>query len=842
MSSVINRCQSRFSRAAQCHGAQIALGLAPHFKCLQTMKTHVLKPMSATLSLMSLLVCCATSCVMRPIAESSGPAIGTMTSHAPVYAIQNLVQFAKPMCGTAADGDLFPGAVAPFGMIQWSPDTGTGQHYGGYAYEDSLIGGFSLDHLSGAGCNYGENFAFMPILGMVTISPNTSHTAFLTPFSHDQETAKPGYYAVTLGNGVKVELTATERSGFGRFTYPASGTATMVINASSSVNGTKQSAIQIHPAQHEITGWVVGGHFCGGPDEGTTYFCAIFNHPFGSYGIWSDATLTSGGTNGNGQASGAYVSFNLSSDRTVLVKTAISYVSITNARVNLETENPLSAFSSKDFDKAVAVASHIWNSCMNRIQVSGGTTAELETFYSMLYHVLLGPTICSDVNGEFRGYDCQVHRTMNHREQYANFSGWDIYRSECQLLAMLVPWRASDMAQSLLVDYQQGGAFPRWGVPNEDSGVMMGDPAAPIIADFYAFGAANFDTSAALSGLLRAATDPTVWAPRTGTHERDALADYLKLGYVPEHQTGGYGNVSMTLEYDSADFALSQFAKALGDEADNTMLLRQAQNWENLFNPQTGYIQMRRRDGSWAPGFIDNVESYDSHQAYVEGTAAQYVWMVPFNLKGLAAMMGGPEITAKRLDVFFTRLNDGTDSRYAYLGNEPCLETPWEYCFWGRPYETQKVVRQAITQLFSSAPHGYPGNDDLGEMSSWYVLGALGMYPELPGSDVLVLGSPLFQQAVLHLQSGDVTILGSGAADYAPYVQSLTVNGQTWNKPWIHFHDIVRGGRLIYTLGTTPAADWGSSPLDAPPSFTVVSDPDRRSILSITRGENLVSN
>jgi predicted alpha-1,2-mannosidase len=392
---------------------------------------------------------------------------------------------------------------------------------------------------------------------------------------------------------------------------------------------------------------------------------------------------------------------------------------------------------------------------------------------------------------------------------------------------MLSPKVASDVAQSLLVDYQQGGAFPRWGVPNEDSGVMMGDPAAPITAGFYAFGATNFDAHAALAGLVRAATDSSVRAPRTGTYERDALADYLKLGYVPENQQGGYGNVSMTLEYASADFALSQFAQALGDDADSATLLRHAQNWTNLFNPETGYLQMRRRDGSWVPGFKDNVGDYDGDQAYVEGTAAQYVWMVPFNLNGLATMMGGPEVAAKQLDVFFTRLNAGTDSQYAYLGNEPCLETPWEYCFWGRPYETQKVVGQAMTQLFSSAPHGYPGNDDLGEMSSWYVFGALGMYPELPGSDVLVLGSPLFPKAVLHLQNGDVTILGQGAAANAPYVQSLSVNGQTWNKPWIRFRDIARGGKLIYTLGTRPDTDWGINPTNAPPSFTSESDSHR---------------
>jgi predicted alpha-1,2-mannosidase len=782
------------------------------------MKTNILKPITpTTFGLITLLACSVTSCVEQPHAELGNPQFGLTESHN--YPIENLVQYANPLCGTAADGDLYPGATAPFGMIQWSPDTKSGRHSSGYRYEDSVISGFSMDHLSGAGCNYGENFAFMPILGTVTKAPDRRRTEFFTQFSHDQEIAKPGYYTVTLNNGIKVELTATERSGFGRFTYPANGTATMTINAASAVNGAKDSAIQIHPGEHEVTGWAVSGHFCGGPDQGKTYFCAIFNQPFSSYGTWSDATVNDGATSGKGRASGAFLSFNPSGNRRVLVKVAISYVSIADAKENLEKENPLSKFSSKDFDRAVARASRTWNLLLNRIQVSGGTTDEMKTFYSMLYHVLLGPTICSDVNGDYMGYDGKVHRTTDHRVQYANFSGWDIYRSEAQLLAMLVPRAASDMGQSLLMDYQQGGAFPRWGVPNEDSGVMMGDPAAPIIADFYAFGATNFDTQATLAGLVRAAVDPSVYAPRTGTHERDALEDYLKLGYVPEHQKGGYGNVSMTLEYDSADFALSRFAHKLGDDTDSAMLLKHAQNWMNLYNPATGYMQMRRRDGSWAPGFKDDVGAYDNDQAYVEGTAAQYVWMVPFNLNGLAKMMGGKNIAVKRLDTFFTKINAGTGSKYAYLGNEPCLETPWEYCFWGKPYKTQKVVREAMTQLFSSAPHGYPGNDDLGEMSSWYIFGALGMYPEMPGSGVLVLGSPLFHKAVLHLPDGNVTILGEGAAEDAPYVQSLTVKGENWNRPWIRYRDIAHGGKLVYTLGTKPNANWAKYPFDAPPSF-----------------------
>lgn len=743
--------------------------------------------------------------------------------------LPNLVQYAKPMCGTgtapgvdAGGNNTFPGAVAPFGMIQWSPDTEDGRHICGYGDEDTHISDFSVDHISGAGCPYGGDFAMMPILGDVPATPPADRRAFTQTFSHDNEVAKPGSYTVTLDNGLKVELTTTTRSGFGRFTFPGSEPATMMINAASDINGSLASGINVDPATREIRGMSIGGHFCGSGETRTIFFYAVFNCPFKAWSTWSDHSFVSGATNGSGLASGAFITFDTSKSRTVLAKVGISYVSPANAEANVKAESPLSAFSSDDFDQAVSAASDVWNTWFNKIQVSGGTPDELETFYSMFYHALLGPEVVSDVNGQYMGYDGQVHTTDAGRVQYGIFSGWDIYRSEAQFLAMIAPKEAGDMAQTLLMDYEQGGAFPRWGVMTEDSGVMMGDPAAPIIADFYAFGATNFDAPAALKGLVRAATDPAVRAPRTFTNERDALADYRNLGYVPEHQNGGYGNVSMTLEYASADFAVSQFAQSLGDTADSVRMLKQAQNWTNHFDPASGYLEMRRRDGSWPPGFRNNTEVYDGNQAYVEGTAGQYLWMVPFNLKGLADLMGGPAAAATRLDAFFTKLNaggEGPDSWMAWVGNEPCLETPWIYDFLGQPYETQKVVRRVMTELYTSGDAAYPGNDDVGEMSSWYLFGALGMYPELPGSDILVLGSPLFPKTVLHLPGGEVTITAIGAAADAPYVQKLTVNGQEWNKPWIRYVDICHGGTMDYEVSATPDSKWGSDLSVAPPSY-----------------------
>lgn len=708
-------------------------------------------------------------------------------------------------------------------MVQWSPDTGKRGKLSGYDDRDSTIDGFSLDHLSGGGSYYGGNFDFMPLLANGLSAAPANRYAFNTPFAHTNETARPGYYSVLLNNGIHIELTATAHSGFGRFTYPATAPETLVINAGSNINGTSHAGIRIDPAARSVSGSATGGHFLGHPNSCTVYFYAVFNRPFAAYGVWQDRRLARGHAIASGKTAGGYVVFKSSRGPAVLVKVGFSYVSEANARANVEAENPGTNFSPKNFDSTVRAAGAIWNRWLNRIQITGGTMADRKTFYSMFYHALLAPTICSDASGEYLGYDGKVHTLARGHAQYGYFSGWDVYRSECQFLAMIAPEHASDMAQSLLRDYQQGGAFPRWGLAVEDSGVMNGDPSAPMIADFYAFGARDFDARTALAGLVNAATNPAVMAPRTHIYERDALADYLALGYVPEHQHGiwhGYGSVAMTLEYNSADFAVSELAAELGDNADRAMLLKHAQDWRHLFNPKTRYFQMRRRDGAWAPGFTNNALKYDGNQAYQEGTAAQYVWMVPFDYRGLIAALGGPEAATARLDTFFTKLNAGPDSTiYAYMGNEPCLETPWIYCFLGQPAKTQQVVRRILKELYSSAPDGYPGNDDLGAMSSWYLWAALGMYPELPGSDVLVLGSPLFPKAVLHLRYGDVIIKGDHAGDDAPYVQNLTVNGRPWNKPWIRFSDISHGGTLSYELGQTPNPVWGSKPGDAPPSY-----------------------
>lgn len=757
-----------------------------------------------------------------------GMALGLGVSlHA--YPLQSLATNVTVMNGTDSDGDTFPGAVVPFGMIQWSPDTLGGQRPGGYSYSDTQIAGFSLDHVSGAGCPYGEDFAFTPILGSVTVSPASNggngKTAFGSSFSHTNEEAVPGYYSVQFDNGIRTELTATTRTGIGRFTYPAGNTPSMVINAGSGIIGTINASIQINPNGQEISGWTTQSPFCGTVGYTTLYFDAVFDHAFAAYGVWNGATLTSNGTNATGAQTGVYVSFDLPGGGVILAKTAVSYVSVANAQANLQAENP--TLTSSAFDGVATAASNNWNSYLNKIQVSGGSAADTQTFYTMMYHALQAPSVVSDVNGQYIGFDDRVHTAIGYTK-YEYFSGWDIYRNECQFLAMMDPARASDMAQSLVQDAHDGGAMPHWSVANGDTGVMDGDASTPIIAGMYAFGATNFDTGSALAAMVRAATNPAIKAVN-GLYERDDERDFLNLGYIPEYPAmtvgwpaGSVGPVSMTLEYCSDDFALSRFAQALGDTTNCLLAMNRAQNWRNLYNTNSGYLQMRRSDGLWSPGFVANNQDYDNSWASEECSAAQITWMVPFNLSSLMAMMGGPAAAGARLDTFFTQLNAGQNSLYAYMGNEPCSEVPWIYNFIGRPYEASSVVRQIMTQLYSTAPGGLPGNDDLGAMSSWYVLASLGLHPEIPGDDVLALNGPLFPQAVIHLTNGDVTITASGAEDNAPYIQSLKVNGQASNASWLRYRNIANGGTLAFTLGTSPNTNWASdvSGSNAPPSYT----------------------
>jgi len=722
--------------------------------------------------------------------------------------LENLTQDVNPFigtassspypCGGACGGNTFPGAAYPMGMVQWSPDT-VSNPPGGYDYNDSTIKGLSLTHFSGRGCQVYEDFPFMPYVGSVTTSPAAQASVYYSSFSHKTETARPGYYEVHLdGPNVTAELSVTPHTGVGQFVYPPSTVSTMIINAGGSVNGDASSGVSIIPASDEVTGSAESTVGCGS-NPYLVYFAARFDRPFSSYGTWDGDAVDQGSGTSSGQSTGAFVVFDTTSDQVVGVQVGISFVSTANAELNLASEN-----AGFDLPSVARQAAAAWNDRLNSVRVEGGTTNETVTFYTALYHLFFHPNIFSDVNGQYIGFDGLVHTVPSGHAQYENIPGWDSYRTQIRLLSILAPSTASDVVQSLVNDAQQGdGSLPRWEQANADSHGMSGDDGDVMIADAYAFGATSFDTSGALQAMINGQSQ-----------EREGYADYVSLGYVPADLSSGLPSASITLEYANDDFAIAQFARALGDSTDYGTYLQRSGNWQNVFNAGSQFMQPRNTDGSWAQGFDPSTQD-----GFQEGNSAQYSWMVTFDLSGLFSDMGGNSAVLNRLDTFFSSLNAGPNSPYAWMGNEPSVEVPWEYDFAQAPSQTQEAVRNIETQLWSDSPGGMPGNDDGGEMSSWYIFAAIGLYPEITATGGFVIGSPLFTSVTVELSGGHaLQIDAPQASDAQPYVQGLSLDGSPVTSLWLPWGSVDNGAVLDFALGATPSG-WGSSPQDAPPSY-----------------------
>lgn len=772
-----------------------------------------------------------------------------VVSATPARAVANPAGFVNTLIGSSNNGETWPGADTPFGMVQWSPENTRGNQTrtpepGGYSYEATRVRGFSLTHLSGTGCaGASGDIPFMPHVGTVNSSPSadTRDSVYASNFSHANETAAAGYYRVGLASGANVELSATTRTGSGRFTYPA-GTATMLVRTSNSEVGSSNATVTINSAARSISGSVTSGNFCGYINQVgrrsyyTLHFHAVFDKPFASTGTWQDSTLRPGTTSASGgttygtdgwpvagRGSGGYVTFDLSSGRTVNARVGISYVSQANAQANLTTENP----AGTTFDTVRQRAFNAWNTELARLEVNGGTSAQLTTFYTALYHALLHPNVFSDINGQYMGMDQRVHTVPSgQRAQYANFSGWDVYRGQLQLVTLLRPDIGGEIAQSILNHaMQNGGVWDRWTHNQGGTHVMTGDPAHAALPSIHAFGGRNFDAAGALASMIHSATTVTAAdLSRQGWNvmvigERPSLDKWLSIRYVPTNGNA-WGGAGETLEVSIADFAISQLAQRLGNTARHQEFLARAQYWKNVFNPGNGgYVQNRNENGTW-PSF-----NPASSSGFAEGSAAQYTWMVPHNVRALFDRMGGNTAATNRLDAFFRH----SDGRWALtnagglkseLDNEPSIWVPWLYDFSGRPYKAQETVRQVVNTLWSATPGGIPGQDDLGAMSAWYVWAAMGMHPLTPGRAELLLASPLFRQIVVHRGNGvALTINAPAASSSNKYVQSLTVNGAATTRPWLAESFVTGGGTLDYTLGSTPNTSWGSAPADAPPSF-----------------------
>jgi predicted alpha-1,2-mannosidase len=757
----------------------------------------------------------------------------------------------RPGPRTFGGGHNFPGVTVPFGMVQWGPDTTpSDRHSGGYDYRDRHITGFSLTHLNGAGCSLYGDFPFLPTTEPLDASPAPPGEAglagrFEPGFSHRDERASPGRYSIRLnpvrGAAIAVDLTATTRTGMARFAFPRSPHASVLIDAGGSAKANDLAQVQIDPGKREISGSASSGYFCAQRPRYRVYFAAVFDRPFDRYGTWTGQRLVPQMTTAadhrppsnvaarTAQA-GAYASFDTRRDRLVTVRVGVSFVSVAGARANLAAES-----RGYSFRRLAAAARGRWNRALGSIRVSGGAGRDLDTFYTALYHALMSPRTFDDAGGAYIGMDGQIHDS-GARTKYADLSGWDVYRTQIPLLAMLMPRRASDIVASMLADAAQSGCLPRWSYANGQGMTMVGDPADPIIASAAAFGARGFDEAAALTAMLQGASEGCRSADGSYV-QRQGLEEYKSLGYLPfdldvrrRNANSLFGDpeavwasAATTLEYAVADFSIAQFAaRALGDGASYRSFIARSGNWRNLLNPRSRLIEPRSADGSFPRGY-DNLRG----AGFAEGNSVQYTWMVPHDPAGLFAAIGGRARTVSRLDRFLRKLNGGvgaTHADHALLGNEPNLNVPWLYNWAGRPFETQATVRRALRDLYSPGPAGYPGNDDLGTLSSWYVFGALGLYPEVPGTGVLAIGSPLFERATVRLAGGRKLRILASAGPRTPlrrasYIQRMSFGGNPYGRPWTTYCALARGATLTYRLGTSPNRAWGAAATASPPSF-----------------------
>ena len=772
------------------------------------------------------------------------PAAATTPFASPAVTGSEAVDLVNPFIGSQRDGNTFPGPVAPFGMAQLSPDTG---HYAGYRYTDTKIRGFSMVHISGVGCGLGGDLPVLPTTGVPT---STDYAAYALPFSHDSEKASPGSYEVSLdapAGAVKAELSATTRTGWARYTFPATADATVLINTGQALHAVTSSDARVI-GDRTIETTVTGQGFCQSTRPYTLHFVTRFDRPFTTTGTWAGSTFSPGSTETSGGGRrGAWAGFDATTDLDVTAVTALSYVDAPGARNNLATEG------NGTFDATKAAARDAWVAQLGQVETTGGPAADQGPFYSSLYRSLITPSIGSDVDRRYHGWDNKTH-TADGPAYYQNFSLWDTYRTQVQLLGLLAPREARDQAVSLLRAGQQGGWAPRWGYGPVETNIMTGDPVTPFLVTAWQYGLLS-GYERETYALLKENADkvPPADSPANG---RIGNPSYIANGYVP-YAAGASGKPgdfdlahggSATMEYAVSDCSLASLASALGKDRDAQRYEARSGNWRSLLDPVTKFPRSRNADGVFA-GNADPALSEGFH----EGTAWQYQWLVPQNLPSLIQAIGGKAEANTRLDHFFDYENLLTDpervtrdvwvnSAYDYYGqsrynpqNEPDLHAPYVYLWTGQPWKTADVVRAATT-LFTDGPTGLTGNDDLGTMSAWHVLSSIGIYPAQAGTDKLVIGSPKFTKVTMHLQkpyfSGDVVVDAPASSDANRYVQGVALGGKTLKNSWFSVDKLRRGTTLRVDLGSTPSS-WATTPDTAPPSPCDDPAPDGISNLSL---------
>jgi predicted alpha-1,2-mannosidase len=715
------------------------------------------------------------------------------------------VEEALPLVGTGGHGHTYPGATAPFGFVQLSPDTRTQgwDACAGYHYSDSSILGFSHTHLSGTGIPDLADLLVLPLTGPLN-GPDgyapLKADRFQSAFSHERELAQPGYYRVMLEKyHILAELTATPHAGMHRYTFPVADQGHILLDLVHGLGNTPVESCLTVAGSNLLTGYRRSSGWAKGK---TVYFAVECSQPFQGFGLEKNgAPLTDGQTEAKGRNVRGHLDFTTATTNQIVLRVGLSPVSVEGARKNLRAEIP-----SWDFDAVRKAAQENWNTQLSRIRIEVADPAIRQTFYSALYHAMIAPTLYNDADGSYFGPDHQIHQADF--QHYSTFSLWDTHRAEHPLLTLVQPGRVNDFVNSMLAFYQQspGHSLPMWPLANYETWCMIGYHSAPVIWDAYAKGFRRYDAEAVYEAMRA-----------TAMNSRNRQDEYQKLGYVPWVK-GRVESASRTLEFAYDDWCIAQMAHALGKTEDAALFGRRSQNYRNAWDPQTRFFRTKKPDGTF-PEVFDPKDI--GNEEYTEGNAWQYGFAVVQDVPGMIGLYGGSSAFVSRLDELFNQDSDmvrwrsdvtGIIGQYAH-GNEPCHHVAYLYALAGAQYKAAQRVRQIMLTQYDNTPEGSCGNDDCGQMSAWYVLSAMGIYPLNPANGIYVIGSPLVEKAVItldpaHYPGGTFTITARNASKFNGYIQSAKLNGKPLERPWITHEEIVSGGTLELEMGMLPKKMW----------------------------------
>ena len=733
-------------------------------------------------------------------------------------------QYVNPLVGTLGEGNTYPGPQVPFGMVQLSPDTEK-WNWGaasGYEYSDSTIYGFSMTHLHGTGIPDMGDILFMPTVGKLHIrsgEKDLSEEGYLSSFSHDNEISEVNYYSVLLDDyDVKAELTAANRAGLMRYTFPKTDSAHIVLDLSHVLrhkviwsNVRVEDEVTI-TGMHQVKGWA---------KERYVYFAAKFSRPFDNTRIFS---------NGKEEKYDSYKTYRFRSSiesagpdiqfvadyqtkdsEQIMVKVGISAISTSNAMENLNAEIP-----NWNFENIKNKGKTLWNKELAKFEVEG-SKEQKETFYTAAYHAFMSPTNYFDVDRTYRGLDQNIH-TAEDFDNYTVFSLWDTYRATHPLFCLTQADRNANMIQSMLKHYEQSpdNLLPIWSFWNNETWCMIGYHAVPVIVDAYFKGVQGIDWELAYQACIHSATHP----------EYDATQEYENLGYVPYDLENE--SVSKTLEYAYDDYCIARMAKAMGKIEDYHRFSKRAMAYQNLFDSEIGWMRPKDSKGEWLPDFEPHF--FKHMGAFTEGTTWQYTWTVPHDVQGLINLYGGNEKFTDKLDAVFANKKGedylGVDDIHGRIGdywhgNEPSHHISYLYSYAGQAWKTQELTRKIIETQYGNQPGSLCGNDDCGQMSAWYIFNAMGFYPVCPGSDQYVLTSPAVPYVKMNMSNGNsLEVIAKNYSKENVYIQSVKINGVDWNKSWFNYTDIVNGGTIEFVLGDVINKGFASTDSTRPPSFS----------------------